>query len=514
MSNYKLKIKNLEHSNAGLFEKVCLKVTGVVAVDTWRGRSELKISESFDPGKLHDALMAAGFEVEDLDKETDVAIEGMTCRSCELFIERRLRKLPGVAAVRADATRGVAHLSMKDGAPALGRIAEALRDSKYSVPGYGAPLHQPRLLEVGAAFVAAGVALYLLGRVDLAETFGLKAGAGLGFVSAALLGLVAGSTSCVAVSGGLLLSVTAKYRARNTDGNQAFPVGAFIAGRVISYSMFGAFIGAIGSALTPTPFVTGAITVVAALVMFAAGLDMLGLAPGWLKVVVPHMPKSIAHRIFDADESGAYAMPALFGAATFFIPCGFTQALQIYALTAGGAMAGGLLLGGFALGTAPALAALGWASTALKGRTGERFFRFTGAIVVLLGLFNLKNGLVAAGFNPSLSAFLPTAAPAPSYGGVPVENGVQQLKIRLISSEPYYSPSDRLTVKAGIPVRLEVDGAGYGCRTIFQIPSLGVKLPLTEDVNVVEFTPDKPGTATFSCSMGMYPGTLVIEPAS
>ncbi|NCP77121.1 sulfite exporter TauE/SafE family protein [bacterium] len=41
------------------------------------------------------------------------------------------------------------------------------------------------------------------------------------------------------------------------------------------------------------------------------------------------------------------------GALTFFLPCGFTLAMQAYAITTGSFITGALTMMAFALGTAP-----------------------------------------------------------------------------------------------------------------------------------------------------------------
>jgi plastocyanin domain-containing protein len=73
---------------------------------------------------------------------------------------------------------------------------------------------------------------------------------------------------------------------------------------------------------------------------------------------------------------------------------------------------------------------------------------------------------------------------------------------------PAYLPSDHYTVKAGIPVKMVINGVGTGCRSVFTIPKEKISIPLNQEVNTVSFTPEKKGRLTFRCSMGMYSGTI------
>lgn len=513
MKKIRVAIPGLDAASALRFEQLALGIEGVRKVDSWPGQAELLVAPDADEAHIRATLALGGFPPTVGPKNSRTyAVDGMTCRSCEITIERALKKLPGVTGVRADAAGGRVTIEGVEALPAAATLQQALHGRDYVVRNAGAPgrAHAPRALELFGLFAAAILLAKLLGRLDFVS-LGAVGGA-IGFAAAFMIGLVAGSSSCVAVSGGLMLSMIGKYRAKvgSSVHGRFIPIASFIGGRVVAYAVLGGAIALIGRTLMPSPLATGVITIVAAVVMLIMGLDMLHLAPAWLLALIPRSPKRLAHRVVDAEESGRISLPALLGAATFFVPCGFTQALQIYALTSGSFMAGAAVLGGFALGTAPALAALGAASTSLKGRWGDWLMKFSGAFVVVLGLWNVQNGLTAAGLR------LPTIGRPDATIGVeylaPVENGVQIAELTLTGTAPYYSPRNGITVRQGMPVRLTIHGIGMGCRSQFQIPALGVTVPLAQAENVIEFTPDKIGPVTFSCAMGMYPGTIHVVP--
>ncbi|MFA5954456.1 MAG: sulfite exporter TauE/SafE family protein [Patescibacteria group bacterium] len=528
----KFNVTNLHKDNAASFETASLAHPGVKQVETWQGRAEIKVDDSANQSALINELKANGFELvvrEQVDKPTSVTkvhVDGMTCRSCELTIERKLMKLPGVAKVDANAGNGKVRLFCYDAAPNLKVLQNALGDEKYTVRPFesktahqksqlskqneGRPSFGKLIVLFGGVFVVG----WFLSRLGLFSS-NYQIGTSVGFTAAIVLGLIAGSSSCLAVAGGLLLSSASKFHERY--GNQTFvhrmrPVGLFITGRILSYGMLGGLIGYLGKSLTPSPLITGALTILAALYMLTMGLDMLHLAPRWLKALMPRMPKSIGHKIMDAEGKDHWVTPFLLGGATFFLPCGFTQSLQLYALTTGSFTSSAITLAAFALGTAPALFALGWASSSLKGKSGRLFFQFAGAVVIVLGLLNIQNGLAVSGYSLSLPSFAVSSRTA-TAGSVDDSNVIfdgktSNIKMRLTDSSPYYSPSDEFTVRAGYPVHIQIDGYGTGCRAVFQIPRLNVETLLDKQVNIVDFTPTRAGDYTFSCSMGMYRGTL------
>ncbi len=341
-------------------------------------------------------------------------------------------------------------------------------------------------------------------------------------LSSLILGFIAGSSSCLAVSGGLLLSMVGKSNDRLGAMSKATRMKftwLFVLGRVVSYTILGGLIGLLGSTFTFSPFVTGMITLLAAAYMIIAGLEMLQIAPNWLKCAIPRPPKWLSHKILDADGNPNTFAPFLLGAATFFLPCGFTQSLQIYALTTASFWTGATILGAFSIGTAPALLALGFASGALNGKTGKFVLKLAGVFILYLAIGNVQNGLTLLGRPISFA----TASNQTGYRVVseqgnaaattttaPLdEKGVQVLRLSLTNKAPFYEPA-KPAVVVGKPVRLEIPGPAGGCRSVFQISGLGVQLPLNKTNNVAEFTPKKPGTYTFSCSMGMYRGTLTV----
>ncbi|RJQ22258.1 hypothetical protein C4580_00945 [Candidatus Woesearchaeota archaeon] len=89
-----------------------------------------------------------------------------------------------------------------------------------------------------------------------------------------------------------------------------------------------------------------------------------------------------------------------------------------------------------------------------------------------------------------------------------IVNGVQE--VTLGWGKFNYAP-EAITVKKGMPVRITADIQRLsGCFRSFQIPELGVSKQFTDSDNIVEFTPQKAGTFTFSCAMGMGSGKLQV----
>lgn len=524
------KIENLERSNSERFEKKISSLSGVNTIVTWKGGCEIDVENESIQDQIVLVAKEHGFNIQMPFGQTKtfcVSIDGMTCRSCEIIVEKKFKEIPGIKQVDVNVAKGTAKI-VCDKFCHVGvlELQKSVQGDKYSVREFVVTPSKSVLNESKERLSFARIAglfvlVYLLGTIF--EKLGLfqsqtSVQGSMTWAAAIVLGLVAGSSSCLAVSGGLLLSSVGKYRERYGNATileRLRPVFLFVGGRVVAYSFMGGLIGFIGKSVSVSPVVTGGITILAAVYMLIMGLEMLHLAPAWLLGWLPRMPKSISHHIVGAQGNTHWAAPFLLGGATFFLPCGFTQSLQVYALTTGSFFKSAIILGGFAIGTAPALLALGWASSSLKGNVGKFFLQFSGALVIVLGLINIQNGLTIIGFSiPSFSNTTSTTTTESDSlekdPNVTLEGNTQLIKLRLINSSPYYTPSNIFTVKSGQPVRIQIDGVGTGCRSVFQITKLGISEYLNQPQTVIDFTPEKPGRYTFSCSMGMYPGVLQV----
>lgn len=529
--------KRAEHIRALL--RTCLETAPggqKVETETERRILTLRSSEPLDLATIKSRLQPYGFHLHQLTEndvrptpadapadggtgKTSVCIDGMTCRSCELTIERKWKKLDGVSDVAVNASTGKATLTHTGKAPTVAELQNALGEGTYivSTNGTGRKTTRPSLLQLVGLFALVLLIGKILSGLGLLNA-NLSIGSGMSFGAIFVVGLVAASSSCIAVAGGLLLSSAAKFNERYGSSGPAGrmkPVALFVAGRIAGYAILGGLLGVVGKALSPSPIVTASITVIAALYMLVMGLEMLQIAPAWLKNLTPRMPKSLSNRVLDAEGKEHPLAPFALGAATFFLPCGFTQALQLYALTTGSFATGALSLFAFALGTAPSLLALGWASSSLKGAAGRFFFKFSGALVVVLGLWNVQNGLAIAGYPlrlPKISAPSATQAanPASASDPVPVKDGKQIVKMKVGAG---YVPN-HFTIRAGTPVRWEIDATnGAGCASVLVSRQLGIQKVLEQSAsNVIEFTPNITGEVAFSCSMGMYRGSFTILP--
>ena len=228
-------------------------------------------------------------------------------------------------------------------------------------------------------------------------------GDNVSYGTAFTIGIIASLSTCMAVVGGLVLSMSATFA--KEPGDRVRPQILFHLGRILSFFFLGGVIGAIGSAFTLNLGATFALDLIIGLVMLILGINLLDVFH-FSKKLTPGMPKFLSKRALSVSKFNHTLTPLLVGIATFFLPCGFTQSMQLYALTTGSFIHGGLTMLSFALCTLPVLALISFSSFSIqKSSKSGIFFKTAGLIVIMFAVFNLFNSLIVVGIIPPIFNF-------------------------------------------------------------------------------------------------------------
>lgn len=331
----------------------------------------------------------------------------------------------------------------------------------------------------------------------------------VGLLSIFFIGIVASLSSCTAILAGFILALSSSHAKRHVSESaheRLRPHILFNLGRLIGFAGFGALVGYLGSLLVLSPWLNALFVLVVAVLMLGIGANLLGLVPKGVFQIAP--PKWLTHQIHNLQDSKHPTVPFALGALTFFLPCGFTQSVQLYALSTGDATTAAVIMAIFALGTMPVLLGLGAATSVAHGKTLKRVTQIAGILVLVIGLSQLRNG--AALFGISMPGAVTQEKLAVAEDAVILADGKQIIQMELASG--FYSP-DVLQVVEDISVEWQIYAPQFmGCADSLVSRGLGISTRLKPGDNTIAFTPTEPGKYTFSCSMGMVRGTLVVTP--
>lgn len=435
-----------------------------------------------------------------INKKT-VYIKGMHCPSCEVLITDKFREMPNVSTVKPNFQKQEAEVYF------TGHLDQEVVNKKIKPFGYEiteknnlTQAKEPLGRNIFEAFlIAIGLGLVYLIAKELNIVPSVNITGNLNLLTVLLLGLVASISTCMATSGALFLSTLSGSHDKSENFSKAV---AFSAGRIISYAIFGFIAGLIGSVII-TNFKFGSIlTLLAAVFMILLSLDMLKIASfasiipfGWTTNIF----RKAEHSFIKDPHKSAFFL----GAITYLLPCGFTQATQVYALGLASPWQSALTMAVFALGTAPAILFIGSLSGFLKSDFYKYFMKIVAVGVFILGLYYISNFLAMNGVN------FTNVSNQTNQSNAPLINGKQILNMDVVTSG--YVPNF-FTVTKGIPVKWIVNGKNvFGCQGYFVVPSLNISKALSEGQNIFEFTPKDAGFINFSCGMGMYRGRIEVR---
>ncbi len=324
-------------------------------------------------------------------------VHGMHCKSCVLMLEEDIGELGHVRHVRASLENKTIEVEGDFGEKEAMHIAMELSEL-VNPRGYKISLDKEESIvkwsdfKIALPMALAFIILFIL--LQRAGLVNLVGGGAMSYGTVFMIGIIASLSTCMAVVGGLLLSMSATFA---KEGSRVKPQVLFHIGRIVSFFILGGVVGALGSAFALGATATFILGLIIGLVMLALGINLLDVFP-WAKSFQPSMPKFIARRAHGVTNLNHTLTPLLVGIATFFLPCGFTQSMQIYTLGTGSFLKGGLTMLAFALGTLPVLAIISFSSVNInKSKHAGVFFKTAGLIVILFAAFNIINSLAAVG---------------------------------------------------------------------------------------------------------------------
>ena len=160
----------------------------------------------------------------------------------------------------------------------------------------------------------------------------------------------------------------------------------------------------------------------------------------------------------------------------------------------------------------------------VKGSFQKDIMKISAVLVILLGLFNLSNGLALSGLNldfgssedfsasndapqqdlsginPYIAQYLKAQSAPPQKAEI--VDGKQIAKMKIVDLN--YLPA-KFVVKQGVPVEWQIDASqAAGCAQVIAVPKIGMIRYLSPtQTNTIEFTPQDSGKIYFSCTMGM-----------
>ena len=467
-------------------------------------------------------------------KEHIFYIRGMHCPSCEVLIEKKLLEIEGIKSADAQLALGQVAIEYEKEIPSTQLLNQLFRKHNYTF--YHQPLTfdgdktDPLKSQTLSIVILATIfiAIFILLNKFVFSGFGsVNSNSSLAVIW--LFGALAGVSTCAALVGGIVLSMSKQWQSAHLSSDsfskKLAPHLMFNFGRLISFAILGAVLGALGSQFNISIKFSSWLVILVSLVMLATGLQMLGV-----KIMQKFQitaPRFLIRFIADEKNFQGRWMPMALGALTFLLPCGFTLTAEGLALISGNSLSGALIMLAFSLGTFLSLIAIGVSSVKFleQPRKAEIFLKVAGVLILFFVAFNINSQLNVLGVKSLSDIKLPSVktktigiksdqpAKDTKTENNNGDNGKNIQIIKMEASSRGYSP-DSFTIKAGALVRWEITDTGTsGCTNAVISPNLFKDvIQLTPgETAVKKFTPQNIGSYKFSCWMGMISGTIIVE---
>ena len=435
-------------------------------------------------------------------KTQSLYVQGMVCNSCEKIIEKGVKKLDGIKNVKSSFKTSVVTISYDSDKCSYSDIKRIIIESGYTVMPHSnsnnnsSEFIRNAILILGLVFVMTK----LTSLSNYFDTSSVLNSNGTYFIIF-IVGLLS-SLHCVGMCGGIMLSQSL------STNNVKAPL-LYNLGRVISYTVIGGIIGSIGSVLSVSTQASIIIYIIAGIFMIIHGANTMGFRVfRGFSFRLPFLSKCSAQT--------SNSTPFLVGLLNGFMPCGPLQTMQLFALSTGSMTKGALSMFIFSVGTVPLMLLFGYIANLLSKNTSKKLIKFSGALIMILGLVTANRGISLTGVNLNPLTVYDNYASSSGNASenltegseiATIEDGIQTAKITADYSG--YSPTP-LYIQKNIPTKLIIEGKQLtGCNNTIVIPSLNIEKELKEGENIIEFTPGNTDI-DYSCWMGMISGNIKV----
>lgn len=459
-------------------------------------------------------------------KTTTFNVEGMHCNSCKLLLEKSLKKVKNVKKVKANVQQGTVTIEFDITPPDQQDIETIVEECWYKVTTkkWKTPWlsKDPKNYKIfGISLLGFFVLYRILSSTGLFDIKLNNSTPGLSLVL--LIWLIAGFSSCFAVVGWLVLAIATKRNQNKQNqsfGQKIVPHLRFNIGRIVWFGLLWGILWTFGSIFKLSPTFMSFMTLAIGVIMILLGINLSNISPklSHFSLTLPTWKwfnkgeTEIIEHEAKSTELGKYIKAFGGGALTFFLPCGFTFAMQMYAIGTGSFWMGMTVMALFAIGTLPGLMSIGSLTSLFKGKKATIAYQAIGVLIILFGLYNFSNAFSVLKAKYHIGSSYSTTNTIDE--NTPMLSEIPPETIEMIYDESGLKPSVVNLVRGRkYKITIDVQTAIYGCMTTIYLPGLNEHYQEVKKGKTITFDIDakRPGSYEFVCAaMGMPHGARVV----
>lgn len=212
------------------------------------------------------------------------------------------------------------------------------------------------------------------------------------------LGFLGSFGHCFGMCGPLAVAFSLSHQQETSNWWRQFKFHSLLnLGRMLSYTLVGAGIGALGSVLLASGQMAGIGSELRQCMTMITGVMLIWFGIGHIKPDflprIPVLQNNLHHRLsagmVKSGENNRWWTPALLGMSWGLMPCGFLYTAQIKAAETGNWWMGAATMMAFGLGTLPTMLGVGVSTSLVSKDRRSQLFRLGGWVTLTIGVLTL-----------------------------------------------------------------------------------------------------------------------------
>lgn len=318
--------------------------------------------------------------------EVKLYLDGMYCGECKNIIAAALQNTSGIINADVSYARSCADITYDDEITDIEKVKRAIERA-----GYSATENRKNVCACQFISLLLIAVLVFLFREIFSHGMmpSVRVSMSYGFIF--IIGLTT-SFHCIGMCGGIMLSQTAvpDNLILDSKARVIVPAASYNAGRIISYTLVGAIVGAVGSVISVKASAKSMIFIIIGVLMVLIAFQMMHIIPRFEKMSFS-LPQSC--QLPQNTRKKFATKPLIIGLLTGLMPCGALQSMQLYALSTGSAVSGAAVMFFFSIGTVPLLLLLGGLSTLASKKFQKYMVRISGILIATFSILLIWNGI-------------------------------------------------------------------------------------------------------------------------
>lgn len=312
----------------------------------------------------------------------------MHCISCEIILEKELKEISWVRLIMVSHKNGIIEVEFEKETD-YKKVVEVIEKNNFSVIQEKnqdkSNINQNNFLLniIALLFV---VILYIWSKFIDLNSF-IPNTNSINYLSAIFIWLIASLSTCLAITWGIIIWFSKYFDKQKSFLWHLKVQTSFQIWRIVWFFVFWWILGLVWKSFSINFTITGILTLFISFILIYIWLNILWIFPSITKFWL-HMPKSFANKI-QKYKDPKYA--PIVWALTFFLPCWFTQTMQLLAISSGSFLAWWFVMMFFALWTLPVLYSLWLGSSYFLNKDYKILNKFIWAIIIFFWIFSFTN---------------------------------------------------------------------------------------------------------------------------